>query len=165
MTGPLLRMVNLWQEFQQVGISIQRLGMSTMPRRTFLQPQPHHPFRRLWARSSLTMWAFRYHRRARRYFSMFSHAATGQIVGGWGAPGRGKVQSPNWCNGSMCRTVALVDGVDLAQIDPAWLRRQVGVVLQENFLFNRSVRDNIALTILGSPWIASHTCRQTRRRP
>jgi subfamily B ATP-binding cassette protein HlyB/CyaB len=38
-----------------------------------------------------------------------------------------------------------VDGVDLAQVDPAWLRRQVGVVLQENFLFNRSVRDNIAL--------------------
>jgi subfamily B ATP-binding cassette protein HlyB/CyaB len=32
------------------------------------------------------------------------------------------------------------------QVDPAWLRRQVGVVLQENFLFNRSVRDNIALT-------------------
>src|SRR5207249_1660478 len=40
----------------------------------------------------------------------------------------------------------LVDGVDLAQVDPAWLRRQVGVVLQENFLFNCSVRDNIALT-------------------
>jgi ATP-binding cassette, subfamily B, bacterial HlyB/CyaB len=40
----------------------------------------------------------------------------------------------------------LVDGVDLAQVDPAWLRRQVGVVLQENFLFNSSVRDNIALT-------------------
>jgi subfamily B ATP-binding cassette protein HlyB/CyaB len=40
----------------------------------------------------------------------------------------------------------LVDGVDLAQVDPSWLRRQVGVVLQENFLFNRTVRDNIALT-------------------
>jgi ATP-binding cassette, subfamily B, bacterial HlyB/CyaB len=40
----------------------------------------------------------------------------------------------------------LVDGMDLAQIDPAWLRSQVGVVLQENFLFNRSVRDNIALS-------------------
>jgi subfamily B ATP-binding cassette protein HlyB/CyaB len=39
----------------------------------------------------------------------------------------------------------LVDHVDLAQIDPAWLRRQVGVVLQENFLFKSSVRDNIAL--------------------
>jgi subfamily B ATP-binding cassette protein HlyB/CyaB len=40
----------------------------------------------------------------------------------------------------------MVDGADLAQMDPAWLRRQVGVVMQENFLFNRSVRENIALT-------------------
>ena len=39
----------------------------------------------------------------------------------------------------------LVDGIDLAMADPAWLRRQVGVVLQENVLFQRSVRDNIAL--------------------
>lgn len=39
----------------------------------------------------------------------------------------------------------LIDGVDLAMVEPAWLRRQVGVVLQENFLFNRSVRGNIAL--------------------
>src|SRR5262249_15054861 len=40
----------------------------------------------------------------------------------------------------------LVDGVDLALVDPAWLRRQVGVVLQENLLFNRTVRENIALS-------------------
>jgi len=39
----------------------------------------------------------------------------------------------------------LVDGVDLAAVDTAWLRRQVGVVLQENVLFNRSIHDNIAL--------------------
>jgi subfamily B ATP-binding cassette protein HlyB/CyaB len=38
-----------------------------------------------------------------------------------------------------------VDGIDLNVVDPAWLRRQVGVVLQENVLFNLSVRDNIAL--------------------
>jgi len=47
-------------------------------------------------------------------------------------PGRGRV---------------LIDRVDLTQVDPAWLRRQIGVVLQENILFNRSVRDNIALTM------------------
>ena len=40
----------------------------------------------------------------------------------------------------------LIDGHDLALADPAWLRRQLGVVLQENFLFNRSVRENIALS-------------------
>ncbi|MBF0429422.1 MAG: ATP-binding cassette domain-containing protein, partial [Magnetococcales bacterium] len=39
----------------------------------------------------------------------------------------------------------LVDGVDLAMVEPSWLRRRIGVVLQENYLFNRSVRDNIAL--------------------
>ena len=39
----------------------------------------------------------------------------------------------------------LVDDIDVAQADPAWLRRQIGVVLQENLLFNRSVRENIAL--------------------
>jgi len=37
-----------------------------------------------------------------------------------------------------------IDGHDLALCDPAWLRRQIGVVLQENLLFNRSIRDNIA---------------------
>ncbi|MCA8905060.1 MAG: ATP-binding cassette domain-containing protein, partial [Hyphomonas sp.] len=45
----------------------------------------------------------------------------------------------------------LIDGVDLALVEPAWLRRQVGVVLQENFLFNRSVRENIALANPGLP--------------
>jgi ATP-binding cassette, subfamily B, bacterial HlyB/CyaB len=35
--------------------------------------------------------------------------------------------------------------MDLVMTDPAWLRRQIGIVLQENMLFNRSVRDNIAL--------------------
>lgn len=45
----------------------------------------------------------------------------------------------------------LVDGVDLAMIDPSWLRRQVGVVLQENVLFNRTVRENISLADPGMP--------------
>jgi subfamily B ATP-binding cassette protein HlyB/CyaB len=40
----------------------------------------------------------------------------------------------------------LIDGVDVGVVDVAWLRRQVGVVLQENVLFNRSIRDNIALS-------------------
>ena len=40
----------------------------------------------------------------------------------------------------------MIDGMDLALADPAWLRRQIGVVLQENVLFNCSVRENIALS-------------------
>ena len=39
----------------------------------------------------------------------------------------------------------MLDGVDVAQLDPGWLRRQIGVVLQENILFNRTIHENIAL--------------------
>jgi subfamily B ATP-binding cassette protein HlyB/CyaB len=35
----------------------------------------------------------------------------------------------------------LIDGIDLALADPAWLRRQIGVVLRENVLFNRTARE------------------------
>jgi ATP-binding cassette, subfamily B, bacterial HlyB/CyaB len=45
----------------------------------------------------------------------------------------------------------LVDGVDLGMVDVSWLRRQVGVVLQENVLFNRTIRENIALADPGMP--------------
>jgi subfamily B ATP-binding cassette protein HlyB/CyaB len=45
----------------------------------------------------------------------------------------------------------LVDGIDLAMVDTSWLRRQVGVVLQENLLFNRSIRENISLADPGMP--------------
>ena len=45
----------------------------------------------------------------------------------------------------------MLDGVDVAQLDPGWLRRQIGVVLQENLLFNRTIHENIAL---GDPAMA-----------
>lgn len=48
----------------------------------------------------------------------------------------------------------LVDGINVAQVDPTWLRRQMGVVLQDAMLFNRSVRDNIAIRNPGAPFSA-----------
>lgn len=45
----------------------------------------------------------------------------------------------------------LIDGIDLSVADASSLRRQIGVVLQENILFNRSIRENIALTDPGAP--------------
>jgi len=45
----------------------------------------------------------------------------------------------------------LVDGIDIGLVDAAQLRRQVGVVLQDNFLFNRSVRENIAIADPAAP--------------
>ena len=39
-----------------------------------------------------------------------------------------------------------IGGVDLAQIDSAYVRSQIGMVLQEPYLFSRSIYDNIAIT-------------------
>jgi ATP-binding cassette, subfamily B, bacterial HlyB/CyaB len=77
----------------------------------------------------------------------------GQVVGIVGRSGSGKstlsklvqrLYSPE-------QGRVLVDGIDIGLIDAAQLRRQVGVVLQENFLFNRSVRDNIAIADPAAP--------------
>ena len=39
----------------------------------------------------------------------------------------------------------IIDGLDIREANLAWLRSQIGVVMQENYLFNSSVRDNIAI--------------------
>ena len=148
-TGPLLRIVNLWQEFQQVGISIQRLGdvlntksePSYNPNRTTL-PQ-------VAGQITLDDVTFRYRPDSHEVLRQVSlMIQPGQVIGIVGRSGSGKSTITKLIQRLYVpeRGRVLVDGIDLAQVDPAWLRRQVGVVLQENFLFNRSVRDNIALT-------------------
>lgn len=148
-TGPLLRMVNLWQEFQQVGISIQRLGDVLNSR-----PEPsYNPNRttlsQVAGQITLDEVTFRYRPDSREVLRQVSlMIQPGQVIGIVGRSGSGKSTITKLIQRLYVpeRGRVLVDGVDLAQVDPAWLRRQVGVVLQENFLFNRSVRDNIALT-------------------
>src|SRR6202030_2871108 len=72
----------------------------------------------------------------------------GQVVGIVGPSGSGKstfaklVQRLYLPQGGR----VLIDGMDLAMADPAWLRRQIGVVLQESVFSSRSIRDNIALS-------------------
>lgn len=92
---------------------------------------------------------FRYRPDGSEVLRKVSFAVTpGKVIGLVGRSGSGKSTIAKLIQRLYVpeRGRILVDGVDLAQVDPAWLRRQVGVVLQENFLFNSSVRDNIALT-------------------
>lgn len=147
-SGPLLRMVNLWQEFQQVGISIQRLGdvLNTRPEPTYNATRTTLP--QIVGQITFDEVTFRYRPDGPPVLQHVSLALQpGQIIGVVGRSGSGKSTIAKLVQRLYVpeRGRILVDGVDLAQVDPAWLRRQVGVVLQENFLFNRSVRDNIAL--------------------
>ncbi len=148
-TGPLLRLVNLWQEFQQVGISIQRLGdvLNTQPEPSYNPNRTTLPH--VTGHVRFDEVTFRYRPDGPEILRKVSFAVTpGQVIGIVGRSGSGKSTIAKLLQRLYVpeRGRMLVDGVDLAQVDPAWLRRQVGVVLQENFLFNGSVRSNIALT-------------------
>ncbi|MBX3235498.1 MAG: type I secretion system permease/ATPase [Nitrospiraceae bacterium] len=148
-TGPLLRLVNLWQEFQQVGISIQRLGdvLNTRPEPAYNPSRTTLP--QIAGQITFDDVTFRYRPDGREVLRRVSLVIQpGQVIGIVGRSGSGKSTMTKLIQRLYVPEAGrvVVDGVDLAQVDPAWLRRQIGVVLQENFLFNRSVRDNIALT-------------------
>jgi subfamily B ATP-binding cassette protein HlyB/CyaB len=148
-TGPLLRLVNLWQEFQQVGISVQRLGdvLNTQPEPSYNPNRTTLPQVRGQVRFEDV--TFRYRPDGPEVVRKLSCAVeAGQVIGIVGRSGSGKSTVAKLLQRLYVpeRGRILVDGVDLAQVDPAWLRRHVGVVLQDNFLFNGSVRSNIALT-------------------
>ncbi|MDR4464523.1 MAG: type I secretion system permease/ATPase [Nitrospira sp.] len=148
-TGPLLRLVNLWQEFQQVGISVQRLGdvLNTQPEPSYNPNRTTLPHVKGQVRFEDVV--FRYRPDGPEILRKVSFAVEpGRIVGIVGRSGSGKSTIAKLMQRLYVpeRGRIVIDGVDVMQVDPAWLRRQVGVVLQENFLFNLSVRHNIALT-------------------
>ncbi len=153
-TSPLLRIVNLWQEFQQVGISVQRLGdvLNSKPEPTYRSTDTTLPEIR--GRVRFDDVTFRYRPDAPEVLRKIACTIEpGQMIGIVGRSGSGKSTIAKLVQRLYVpeRGRVFVDDIDLAQADPAWLRRQVGVVLQENFLFNRSIRDNIALTDPGLP--------------
>jgi subfamily B ATP-binding cassette protein HlyB/CyaB len=147
-TKPVLRLAQMWQDFHQARLSVQRLGdiLNTMPEPSFNPARATLPAIR--GDVAFEHVTFRYRIDGAEVLSDVSfQVPAGQIVGIVGPSGSGKstlaklIQRLYVPEGGR----VFVDGVDLAMVDTAWLRRQVGVVLQDNVLFNRSVRDNIAL--------------------
>jgi subfamily B ATP-binding cassette protein HlyB/CyaB len=153
-SGPLLKVVQLWQDFQQAGISVQRLGdiLNATPEPSY---NPNHTtLPKLNGNITFDKVVFRYRPDASEVLRKLSFdLPAGKVVGFVGRSGSGKSTIAKLIQRLYVPEAGriLIDGVDLAQLDPAWLRRQIGVVLQENFLFNRTIRDNIALADPGMP--------------
>ena len=145
---PVLRMAQMWQDFQQVRVSVDRLGdVLNAP----AEPE-HNPNRGgLPAIRGEVVWdkvRFRYRPDGPEVLrGVELRVAPGEMLGIVGPSGSGKSTLTKLVQRLYVpeQGRVLVDGFDLALADPAWLRRQVGVVLQENLLFNRSLRENIAL--------------------
>lgn len=150
---PIMRIAQLWTDFQQVGISMARLG-DILNTRTEVSPQAAASLPTLKGRIQLEQVSFRY----RPETAPVLHGVTldiraGEVLGIVGRSGSGKSTLTKLVQRLYVPEQGrlLVDGIDIALIDAAQLRRQIGVVLQENWLFNRSVRENIAITDPAAP--------------
>ena len=146
--SPILRVVQLWQDFQQVGLSVERLGdlMNTKAEPALNPSKMSLPAIQGGVR--LESVQFRYQFDGPEILRNFSCAiAPGTTVGVVGRSGSGKSTLAKLLQRLYLPASGriLIDGIDLQQADPLWLRRQIGVVLQENFLFNGTIRDNIAI--------------------
>ena len=147
-SAPVLRLAQLWQDFHQARLSIARLGdiLNTAAEPTYSAGRARLPAIR--GDIKFEHVSFRYRIDGPEILHDISfEIPAGQTVGIVGPSGSGKSTFAKLVQRLYVpeRGRILVDGMDLAMADPAWLRRQIGVVLQENVLFNRSVRDNIAL--------------------
>ncbi len=152
-SAPVLRLTQLWQDFQQAGISVQRLG-DILNARTEVAGSSRSALPPAQGRITFDNIVFRYRPDGPETLRNIGFdIRPGEVVGFVGRSGSGKSTIAKLVQRLYVpeRGRVLVDGVDLALVDPAWLRRQIGVVLQENRLFNRSIRENIALGDPGLP--------------
>src|ERR1700747_943328 len=145
---PVLRLAQMWQDFHQARLSVARLGdiLNTAAEPSYKPARAALPAIR--GELAFEHVIFRYRIDAPEVLHDISFSVpAGQIVGIVGPSGSGKSTLAKLVQRLYVpeRGRLLVDGVALAMFDAAWLRRQLGVVLQANVLFNRSVRDNIAL--------------------
>ncbi len=152
-TAPVLRLSQLYQDFQQVQISVERLGdVLNAPAEPVIQARTVLPpprglieFRNV---------SFRYRPGLGDVVKGVDlQIRPGEVVGIVGPSGSGKSTLTKLIQRLYMPQEGqiLLDGADLTQVDPAWLRTNIGVVLQENLLFNRTIHENIAFAAPAMP--------------
>lgn len=147
-SGPVLRLVQLWQEYQQASLSVKRIGdiFNTTPEPILNINQTSMP--KINGRIVFDKVHFRYNPQGGEVIKGMSfEIEPGTIVGIVGRSGSGKstisklIQRLYIPEGGKIS----VDGMDISLVNPAMLRKQIGVVLQENFMFNGTVAENISI--------------------
>ncbi|MBD2127767.1 peptidase domain-containing ABC transporter [Microcoleus sp. ZQ-A2] len=162
MTGPLLRLVQLWQNLQQVLLSVDRIGdiLNVAPE---AEPGSGLVLPPLKGQVTFDQIFFRYRSNQEAILRGISFTTEpGMLVGIVGRSGSGKSTLSKLLQRLYLAESGriLIDGFDLKSADLASLRQQIGVVLQEDFLFNGSILENITL---GNPDISAEQVVEAAR--
>jgi len=153
-SGPILHIAQLWNDFQQANISIKRLSdiLNTKQERGH---NGNSLSNRINGQISFDKLTFRYSPNSKNVIENLNlRVGPGEVIGIVGRSGSGKSTLTKLIQRLYTPSEGriLVDGLDISTIDPSWLRRQIGVVLQDNFLFNRSIKENIAISNPSMPF-------------
>ena len=146
-SAPVLRLVNLWNEFQQTLLAVDRIGdilnspleLQNSKAITLNQVKGHIKFDNL---------SFKYNIDLPNVLNNVNfEILPGMKVGLVGRSGSGKSTLTKLIQRLYYPSegTIYIDGIDIRNINPLWLRTNIGIVLQENFLFSGTIRENIVL--------------------
>ncbi|MBQ8043790.1 MAG: type I secretion system permease/ATPase, partial [Clostridia bacterium] len=147
-SGPVLRLVQLWQEYQQASLSVRRIGdifNSPVERRhnSSVTKLPS-----LNGKIRFDNVRFRYRVDASDVLQGISfEIKENKVIGLVGRSGSGKSTISKLVQRLYIPQSGRIsiDGMDVSLMEPQLLRKQIGVVLQENFMFNGTVAENISI--------------------
>lgn len=147
---PILRTIGLWDKIQEARIALERLNdvlEADLEQNTSQNYLVMPPIKGQITFKNVT---FRYSKEGKNVLSNINlEIAAGQTVALVGRSGSGKTTLANLVL-RMHRPqegTVLIDGIDTRNVAANSLRRQIGVVLQDNFLFSGTIKENIALGI------------------
>lgn len=146
-SAPMLRLVGLWNEFQQTLLAVDRIG-DILNSPVEMQSKTAVTLSDVQGDIKLENLSFRYNIESPNVLKNINlHIKAGTKVGFVGRSGSGKSTLTKLIQRMYYTTegTIYIDGIDIRNINPVWLRTNIGIVLQENYLFSGTIRDNISL--------------------
>ncbi|MFS2005437.1 peptidase domain-containing ABC transporter [Duganella sp. CT11-25] len=147
-TQPLISIVGLVNEYQETALSVKMLG-EVMNRASEGRAGANGLRPVLEGEIKFDAVTFRYPGAQAMALNKASFTIEqGTVVGIVGRSGSGKTTLTKLIQGlyPVQEGIVRFDGIDAREIELSHLRRQIGVVLQENFLFRGTVRENLSVT-------------------